>query len=62
MKLSLRTQTLDFKRIGIMDLESFIHSLFRGGTVMKDIADALSTPELCFQIQSLKTKNKKQNI
>lgn len=45
-----------------MDLESFIHSLFRGGSVMKDIADALSTPELCFQIQSLKTKNKKQNI
>lgn len=44
MKLNLRTQTLDFKQIGIMDLESFIHSPFRGGTVMKDIVDALSIP------------------
>lgn len=56
MKPNLRTPALVFKQTGIMDLESFIHSLFRGGTVMKDFADAsnvLSILELRFKIQSL---------
>lgn len=56
MKPNLKTKALVFKQTGIMDLESFIHSLFRGGTVMKDFVDAshvLFTHELCFKIQSL---------
>lgn len=60
MKPNLRTKALVFKQTGIMDLESFIHSLFSGGTVMKDIVDAshvLSPRELCFKIQSSKKKN-----
>lgn len=59
MKPNLRTKALVFKQTGIMDLESFIHSLFSGGTVMKDFVGAshvLSTHELCFKIQSLLKK------